>query len=113
MQGTELAYEWPSCNIPGFDYRTFYDHWTCPRVLMQVADYGHCHILDSELQEICSLICVSDLTLDLGAYHDYIQGLAVAFMNAYVGGFMTHLDYVIDPAKIPITLLEHEYDVVC
>ncbi|XP_077988614.1 uncharacterized protein LOC144443116 [Glandiceps talaboti] len=113
MYGTELAYDFPNCNIVGRDYRTFYDHWQCPRVLMQVADYGHCAVLDEEWWIICSNVCTADLTNDHAAYQDYVQGLAHAFMAVYVGGYQPHLDYVINPENIPIALLEHEHDTVC
>lgn len=38
MYGTELSEVGSTkCAIPGFDYNKFYDIWSCPRLVMNVA----------------------------------------------------------------------------
>ncbi|XP_065899751.1 uncharacterized protein [Dysidea avara] len=61
--GTELCEEEPNCCVPGIDYRHFYDMLDCPRVLMNVTDYGHCAILNDigwkSLTQVISHTCHS------------------------------------------------------
>ncbi|KAK3611444.1 hypothetical protein CHS0354_027169, partial [Potamilus streckersoni] len=102
MYGTQLAEEGLNkCCLPGTDFRQFYKIWTCPRLTLEVADFGHCDILNREFWGVCTHICTKSNETRLDEYHTFIQGAISSFFISTLQGRQDAITYLSDTTKIP------------
>ncbi|XP_056008965.1 uncharacterized protein LOC125663743 [Ostrea edulis] len=115
MYGTQLSEEGVKCSIPGFDYNKLYDIWSCPRVVMNVAYFGHCDILDPLPWELCHKTHFCKTTNDtfLPEYRQFVQGVTSAFFISTLQGLTKDISYVTTTNLIPLQLLELKSDTKC
>lgn len=115
MYGTQLSEEGLKCAIPGFDYNKLYDIWSCPRIVMNVADFGHCDILDPAGWEMCHVTHFCKTTNDtlLTEYRQFVQGVTSAFFISTLQGLTKDISYVTTSNLIPLKLLELKSDINC
>ncbi|XP_067675645.1 cutinase 1-like [Haliotis asinina] len=111
MYGTQLSEEGAlKCCIPGFDYKKFFDIWQCPKIKMEVADFGHCDILDHLPWEGCHTIHFCKTTNDtrLVEYRQFVQGVVSAFNIGYTQGWTPALTYIENRTNVPLKLLDFD-----
>lgn len=116
MYGTQLAEEgFPPCNIKGYDFEQFYSQWTCPRIALEVADFGHCDILDPIGWEGCHVTHFCKTTNDtrLTHYRQFVQGVAASFFISTLQGREGVIQYIIDTSKLILKCLVAKSDIVC
>ncbi|KAH3771470.1 uncharacterized protein LOC127845313 [Dreissena polymorpha] len=116
MYATQLAYEGvPTCNIKGYGFEKFYSLWKCPRIKMEVADFGHCDILDPIGWEACHIshFCKTSNSSRLNEYRQAIQGICASFYVTMLQGRPDAVNYIIDEQKVPVKLLVHDSDWNC
>ncbi|XP_071175016.1 uncharacterized protein [Mytilus edulis] len=116
MYGTQLSEEGNKCAIPGYDYNTFYDLWSCPKIVMNVADFGHCDILDPEPWAACRDVhhCkITTNTTKLPEYHEFVQGAVSSFLVNTLQNRTDALKYITQKLLIPLNLLELKTDLNC
>ncbi|XP_061196820.1 uncharacterized protein LOC133205095 [Saccostrea echinata] len=115
MYGTQLSEEGVKCAIPGFDYNKLYDIWSCPRVVMNVANFGHCDILDPVPWKLCHTthFCKTTNETFLPEYRQFVQGVTSAFFVSTLQGLTKDISYVTVQNLIPFKLLELKSDITC
>ncbi|KAL3859428.1 hypothetical protein ACJMK2_009651 [Sinanodonta woodiana] len=114
MYGTELSEKGlTKCCLPGTDFRQFYKIWKCPRLALEVADFGHCDILNREFWGVCTHICTKSNETRIDEYHKFIQGAMSSFVISTLQMRQDAITYLSDTTKIPVKLLEHQTDLNC
>nr|XP_022337363.1 chlorophyllase-2, chloroplastic-like [Crassostrea virginica] len=115
MYGTQLSEEGLKCSIPGRDYNKLYEIWSCPRIVMNVANFGHCDMLDPVGWEGCHLTHFCKTTNDtfLAEYRQFVQGVASSFFISTLQGLTKDISYVTVKNLIPLELLELKSDINC
>ncbi|KAK3611445.1 hypothetical protein CHS0354_027170 [Potamilus streckersoni] len=114
MYGTQLAEEVvPKCSLPGTDFSQFYKIWKCPRLALEVADFGHCDIMNQQYWKVCTDICARSNETRLDEYYKFIQGAISSFLITTLQGRQDAIMYLFDITKVPVKLIEHQTDWNC
>ncbi|KAL4234753.1 hypothetical protein ACF0H5_006395 [Mactra antiquata] len=116
MYGTQLAFESLfKCNIHGYGFQQFYKQWKCPRVALEVADFGHCDILDPIGWEAChvSHFCKTTNNTRLGEYRQFVQGVSASFFISTLQGRSNAINYIVDQSKLTLKCLVDVADIHC
>ncbi|CAG2217857.1 unnamed protein product [Mytilus edulis] len=116
MYGTQLSEEGNKCAIPGYDYNTFYNLCKFLQIVMNVADFGHCDILDPEPWAACRDVhhCkITTNTTKLPEYHEFVQGAVSGFLVNTLQNRTDALKYITQKLLIPLNLLELKTDLNC
>ncbi|KAJ8302718.1 hypothetical protein KUTeg_019114 [Tegillarca granosa] len=106
MYGTEYSEEGHKCAIPGYDYDKYYDVWSCPRIVMNVANFGHCDILDPVAWKACHATHFCKTTNDpslLPGYKQFVQGVVSAFFITHLQGG-SDMSYITNKTNIPLAI---------
>ncbi|KAK3086072.1 hypothetical protein FSP39_013067, partial [Pinctada imbricata] len=112
MYGTQYSEEFKRCAVPGYDYKAIYNIWDCPKFLMNVANFGHCDILDLEGWKACHFVhyCKTTNETNLPEYRQFVQGVVSAFFVSTLQGKQADFNYITDRSLIPLKLLELSSD---
>ncbi|XP_078616601.1 uncharacterized protein LOC144884917 [Branchiostoma floridae x Branchiostoma japonicum] len=112
--GTEFSTEHPACIWPNEGYDHFYSMWKCPKIVMNVKGHGHCEMLDAGMYSVCAKenFCKSNPDADLNKYHNFVQGISVAFLTTELQG-QDKMQYVTNTTLLPVELLEFKKDLDC
>ncbi|VDI71522.1 Hypothetical predicted protein [Mytilus galloprovincialis] len=116
MYGTELSTVGHQCVIPGFSYNKFYEIWGCPKIVMEVADFGHCDILDTVPWTGCKDVHFCTITPNvtkLTEYKEFVQGATSSFLVSSLQGRTDAMKYITQKPLIPLRLLELRSDLNC
>lgn len=113
MYGAELANG--TCSIPGLDFVQWYNIWNCPRIILEVAEFGHCDFLDPEAFFGCVGInfCASGPLLQIPRYRQFVQGVVSAHLITYVQEQPEAIKYLTDVTTMPLKIKMHDYDLDC
>eukprot|EP00042_Codosiga_hollandica_P038752 m.317436 g.317436 ORF g.317436 m.317436 type:complete len:319 (+) comp55474_c0_seq1:813-1769(+) len=112
--GTQMSTEFPACTFYRTGFHPIYDYWNCPKVLVNVTNFGHCDFLDTLAWEACHDIhmCKSDKKGDRALYREYVQGLVSAFLTTFVNNYLYAYAYLSNHPS-GISYGEMEQDVTC
>jgi len=111
--GTQLVTQEPACSIHPIEY--YYQKFSCPRILINATNYGHCDILDPFYWEACHVtkFCKTITGTNLQLWREFSQGAVSAWIIAYAQGNKNALSAVSDNGNIPLPLEDYAVDLSC
>ncbi|XP_066296091.1 uncharacterized protein [Branchiostoma lanceolatum] len=111
MYGTKFCEDFPYCCVKGMDWNYIYDHWSCPKTLLETKNQGHCDILDHTMWEICHTthFCKTGNVDNWAEYHTFIQGFVSAFFISTLQG-VNDWKYLTNVTDIPIGVMNANHD---
>lgn len=107
--GTGLSNQITKCVIPplapnGFNHSEFFNESKPPCCYFLAKEYGHCDMLNDSKAGLASFVCRTGKG-SKEKMRRGVGGVAVAFLNAYLGGGCEDLERIVaEPEVAPITL---------